>query len=344
MSGDDDTGKVSRTSCNRVATSYSAERLGYPGAIYVNFITGMDERFKSVLGFVLNDTLGVIYLESGPLWDSAGAVSTDPERNALTGEARDRAEDKLELDCEALIVEAREIYNSDMGRGIEHSMHSFVDVPAVPDHKAGSVFDRMNRMSKLAEFVALRLGDDYDAGHARKIAKHMFVGQVTKMSRKYPGCAGAMSGALYVGDGMRLPRGWQGLADMQGGIVAQYLRESESVPANGISVVSAAVCLADNVDRVVLFAACGNRPPDSSSDDDPHDLRRSVLRSVKALHLQGGLTKKGMFAIIDEAVRRQVRERWGKNLDYSINNIDRLKEYFFARAGVVGGPDEEVVT
>jgi glycyl-tRNA synthetase beta chain len=136
--------------------------------------------------------------------------------------------------------------------------------------KLGSVYDKVERMEKLAEYLA-----DFVSGADKALAKraaHLAKADLsTGMVGEFPELQGIMGRYYALNDGVAAP-----LADA---LAEHYkpLGPTDSCPAASVSI---AVALADKIDALVGFFSAGERPTGSG---DPFALRRAAQGVIRII-------------------------------------------------------------
>ena len=138
--------------------------------------------------------------------------------------------------------------------------------------KLGTVADKVERVAKLAEWLATEgIVPNCDPKQARRAAELAKADLVTGMVGEFPELQGLMGGYYAAAQG-------------EDAAVAEAVRDHYKPVGQGDDVptapVTVAVSLADKLDTIVSFFAAGLRP---SGSKDPYALRRSALGILATL-------------------------------------------------------------
>lgn len=172
----------------------------------------------------------------------------------------------------ARLADARHFWDTDRERTLDSRVD---DLKSVVFHqKLGSVFDKAERMAKLAKEIAPLVGADPAlAERAAKLAK---ADLTTQMVIEFTSLQGVMGRYYAAADGEDVS-----VADA---VCDHYKPQGpdDAVPTNPVSV---AVALADKLDTLVGFWAIDEKPTGSK---DPYALRRAALGIIRIV-LENGL-------------------------------------------------------
>jgi glycyl-tRNA synthetase beta chain len=181
--------------------------------------------------------------------------------------------------------------------------------------KLGSVSDKVERVAKLAEWLATEgIVPNCDPAQARKAAELCKADLVTEMVGEFPELQGLMGGYYARAEG---------LPDAVADAIRDHYKpvgQGDEVPTAPVTV---AVSLADKLDTLAGFFAIDERPTGSK---DPFALRRAALATIRLVTANGvrvGL--QGVFAFAYISLLEQL--------------VGRLKD--FEDAGVAKHPQWE---
>ncbi len=183
--------------------------------------------------------------------------------------------------------------------------------------KLGTMYERVERIEALADFITRSVGGDADiAAQARQAARLAKADLSTGVVGEFPELQGVVGGYYARAEGL-------GEA-VAGGIREHYRPQGpkDQVPA---TTVAAAVALADKLDTLVGFFTANERPTGSR---DPFGLRRSALGVIRiALEKQLRISLKMVIAKADELYKPQLAGigRFEEPMDLLPFFADRLK-------------------
>ena len=156
--------------------------------------------------------------------------------------------------------------------------------------KLGTVADKVQRVAKLAEWLASEgIVPNCDPALARQAAELCKADLVTEMVGEFPELQGLMGGYYARAEG---------LPDAVADAIRDHYKpvgQGDEVPAAPVTV---AVSLADKLDTLVCFFAIKERPTGSK---DPFALRRAMLGVIETI-IQSGL-RVGFRDLVREAFR-----------------------------------------
>jgi glycyl-tRNA synthetase beta chain len=173
----------------------------------------------------------------------------------------------------ARLADARYFWDQDRKRSLESRVEDLAGV--VFQKKLGSVFEKAERMAKLARALAEHTGADADlAERAARLAK---ADLTTEMVVEFPVLQGVMGRYYALANGEP--------AEVAEAIADHYAPQgpNDHCPAVPVSV---AVALADKIDTLVGFWSIGEKP---TSSKDPYALRRAALGVIRLI-LENNLT------------------------------------------------------
>ncbi len=165
------------------------------------------------------------------------------------------------------LADARFFFDQDRKQKLEARVLQLANI--VYHNKLGSQLDRVQRITKTAAFIAVRLGAD--AAHAERAAQLAKADLVTGMVGEFPELQGIMGMHYARHDGEAEP--------VARAIEAHYHPRfaNDSLPDDNVA---AAVALADKLDTLVGIFGIGLAP---TGDKDPFALRRHALGVLRIL-------------------------------------------------------------
>ncbi|MDX1432012.1 MAG: glycine--tRNA ligase subunit beta [Gammaproteobacteria bacterium] len=279
-----------------ITGSFDAEFLELPASVLIATMQG-HQRYFPVMGEgdrLLANFIAVANIES-----------THPEtvRHGNERVIRPRLSD------------AAFFYKTDMERKLESRRE---DLKSVVFHeKLGSLYDKSERVSRLAGIVAIAMGQAPEAVRlARRAGSLSKCDLLTEMVGEFPELQGTMGGAYARAQGED--------AAVADALAEAYLPRfaGDAIPK---SQVGQALSIADRLDTLVGIFGVGEAP---TGDKDPYALRRAALGALRIM-IEGGLaldlrklltsTAEGLGSLADAgAMVDQVMEFM----------LDRLKAYF----------------
>jgi glycyl-tRNA synthetase beta chain len=141
--------------------------------------------------------------------------------------------------------------------------------------KIGTQLERSERISALAEKIALALGADASAAAAAKTAGRLCKADlVTGMVGEFPELQGIMGG-YYAENMMREPDG-----SIIGSAIKTHYQPKGPSDAVPTGIVAVSVALADKLDTLTEFFRIGEKPTGSG---DPYALRRAALGVIRTV-------------------------------------------------------------
>ena len=135
-------------------------------------------------------------------------------------------------------------------------------------HKLGTMFDKVNRIIALAEYIA---SDDLDKSLVKKAALLCKNDLVSEMVGEFPELQGVM-GKYYALESGEEPE--VAIA------IAEHYRPISANDSGNISKMAAVIAIADKIDSIVGLWLAGEKP---TSSKDPFALRRSALGIIKLI-------------------------------------------------------------
>jgi glycyl-tRNA synthetase beta chain len=170
----------------------------------------------------------------------------------------------------ARLSDARFFYETDLKVALAEQAKKLEKI--VFHEKLGTVADKVERVAKLAEWLATEgIVPNCDPKQARRAAELAKADLVTGMVGEFPELQGLMGGYYAAAQG-------------EDAAVAEAIRDHYKPVGQGDDVptapVTVAVSLADKLDTIVSFFAMGLRP---SGSKDPYALRRSALGILATL-------------------------------------------------------------
>ncbi|MBL8541197.1 MAG: glycine--tRNA ligase subunit beta, partial [Betaproteobacteria bacterium] len=165
------------------------------------------------------------------------------------------------------LADARFFFEQDRKQKLEARVPQLGNI--VYHNKLGSQLDRVQRITKTAAFIAVRLGAD--TAHAERAAQLAKADLVTGMVGEFPELQGIMGMHYARHDGEPEP--------VARAIEAHYHPRfaNDSLPDDNVA---AAVALADKLDTLVGIFGIGLQP---TGDKDPFALRRHALGVLRIL-------------------------------------------------------------
>ncbi len=168
-------------------------------------------------------------------------------------------------------------------------------------HKLGNMFDKVNRIIALAEFVGNGL---FDNNLIKKAALLCKIDLVSEMVGEFPELQGIM-GKYYALHTKQEPE--VALA------IAEHYRPIDANDIGDTSLLGAIISIADKLDTIVGLWLAGEKP---SSSKDPFALRRSALGIIKLINHHS------LNLSLSELIERATR-----NYDSKVN-IDEILVFF----------------
>lgn len=175
----------------------------------------------------------------------------------------------------ARLSDARFFYDTDLKVPLEEQAKKLEKI--VFHEKLGTVADKVERVAKLAEWLASEgIVPDCDPKLARRAAELAKADLVTGMVGEFPELQGLMGGYYAAAQGE--PREvWEAVRDHY-----KPVGQGDDVPTAPVTV---AVSLADKLDTVLGFFVVGEQPTGSK---DPYAIRRAAL-GILAILIQNGV-------------------------------------------------------
>ncbi len=187
----------------------------------------------------------------------------------------------------ARLSDAKFFFEEDMKRPFEDRVKDLKKV--LFQEKLGTTYDKVQRVTHLAEFAAETLYKDKDTARLAKRAAHLCKADlVTSMVYEFPNLQGIM-GAEYA-------RRHGEKEEVAKAIVEHYMPRfsGDDVPATPAGT---AVSLADKMDTIAGIFSVGKSPTGS---EDPYALRRQALGIIAIIYKGGHRTS--LAALIAKAV------------------------------------------
>ena len=168
------------------------------------------------------------------------------------------------------LADAKFFFEADQKKSLEERRDSLNDV--VYQEKLGSIYDKSERVSRLAGIVAIAMGQSpEDVKLARRAGILFKCDLVTDMVREFPELQGAMGREYALAGGEN-----QHVAN---GIGESYLPRfaGDTIPSSPIG---RALSVADRLDTLVGIFLVGQAP---TGDKDPFALRRAALGALRIM-------------------------------------------------------------
>ncbi len=136
-------------------------------------------------------------------------------------------------------------------------------------HKLGTMFDKVNRIIHLAEYLAR---DKLDLQIVKKAALLCKTDLVSEMVGEFPELQGVM-GKYYALNNSQEPEVCEA--------IAEHYRPIDASDQGNVSYLGAIIAIADKIDSIVGLWLAGEKP---SSSKDPFALRRAALGIIKLIY------------------------------------------------------------
>ena len=266
---------------------------------------------------------GGVVQGSEPPPSVARATATSPSRGGLAPafvcvaniEANDGGEAIVEGNRRVLaarLADARFFWEQDLKVPLEEQAAKLGGI--VFHEKLGTIADKVDRVAKLARWLAESGVVDADPDQAERAARLAKADLVTGMVGEFPELQGVIGGYLARAQG-------------EPEAVADAIRDHYSTPAEPVSV---AVALADRLDTICAFFAIDQKPTGSK---DPFALRRAAIGSIEMI------TSSGLSMPLTQAIRGALANRAGQVKDSgAAHQLDRtapeVLEFFADRLKV----------
>lgn len=171
----------------------------------------------------------------------------------------------------ARLADARFFYREDCRKSLEDFLEGLKG--AVWQNGAGSMREKSDRLSALARWLALQVGED--DGVSARAALLCKADLVTQMVGEFPILQG-ITGGLYAGISLEPPAVAKAIGEHY-----RPAGPSDDSPSTGVGCV---VSLADRLDNLLGHFALGHAP---SGTADPYALRRAAIGVVRILSERG---------------------------------------------------------
>jgi glycyl-tRNA synthetase beta chain len=188
----------------------------------------------------------------------------------------------------ARLADARFFWEQDLKVPLEEQAKKLGGI--VFHEKLGTIADKVERVAKLARWLAEEVVVETDPNHAQRAARLAKADLVTGMVGEFPELQGVIGGYLARAQG-------------EPEAVADAIRDQYGTPAEPVS---AAVALADKLDTICAFFAIGLRPTGSK---DPFALRRAAIGSIEII------VGNGLRLSLTKAIRGALANRAGQVKD-----------------------------
>ncbi len=216
------------------------------------------------------------------------------------------------------LKDAAYFYKRDSGRSLEQRQEELKSI--IFQEKLGSMYDKAERISRLASHVAIAMGENPDAVKlARRAGRLCKCDLLTEMVGEFPELQGVMGGEYAAKSGEPL--------EVAKAITEVYKPRfaGDAIPASPIG---RAVAIADKLDTLAGIFGVGQGP---TGDKDPYALRRTALGVLRII-IEGQLPL-DLKRLVQEALKGY-QEKFD---DESVTNqvydfmTERLRAYFTER-------------
>ncbi|MEZ5744393.1 MAG: glycine--tRNA ligase subunit beta [Sphingomonadaceae bacterium] len=214
----------------------------------------------------------------------------------------------------ARLSDARFFWEQDLKKPLEEHAKGLARITF--HEKLGTVADKVERVAKLAEWLANeKIVPDCDPALARQAAELCKADLVTEMVGEFPELQGLMGGYYARAEG---------LPDAVADAIRDHYKpvgQGDEVPTAPVTV---AVSLADKLDTLVGFFRIEERPTGSK---DPFALRRAALGAISLITKNG--LRSSMYNLFHAAL--------GKSAEVDMSAVvaaDYLKDFFVERLKV----------
>ena len=216
------------------------------------------------------------------------------------------------------LKDAAYFYKRDSGRTLEQRQEELRGI--IFQEKLGSMFEKAERISRLASHVAIAMGEKPDSVKlARRAGQLCKCDLLTEMVGEFPELQGIMGGEYAVKSG-EPPAVAKGIAE-----VYKPRFAGDSIPATAIG---RAVSIADKLDTLTGIFGVGQGP---TGDKDPYGLRRAAL-GVLRIVIEGELNL-DLRRLIQDAAKGYDSKISDKNVAAQVFDFmtERLRAYFAER-------------
>ncbi|MFL6732646.1 MAG: glycine--tRNA ligase subunit beta, partial [Sphingomicrobium sp.] len=219
----------------------------------------------------------------------------------------------------ARLADARFFWEQDMKVPLEEQAGKLDGI--VFHEKLGTIADKVERVARLARWLAESGVVAADADEVERAARLAKADLVTGMVGEFPELQGVIGG--YLAEAQGEPR-----------VVAEAVRDHYRPAGQGDEVptapVSVAVALADKLDTIASFFSVGLKPTGSK---DPFALRRAAIASIEII------VRNGLRLGLTQAVRGALANRAGQSQDSTAahrldSNATELLDFFADRLKV----------
>ena len=216
------------------------------------------------------------------------------------------------------LKDAAYFYQRDSGRTLDQRQEELKTI--VFQEKLGSMFDKAERISRLASHVAIAMGESPDSVKlARRAGRLCKCDLLTEMVGEFPELQGVMGGQ-YAANSGESPQVAKAIAELYKPRFA-----GDTIP---VSPIGQAVAIADKLDTLAGIFGVGQGP---TGDKDPYALRRMALGVLRIL-IEGKLSLD-----LKRVIREALKGFNGRFDDESITDqvydfmTERLRAYFTER-------------
>jgi glycyl-tRNA synthetase beta chain len=219
----------------------------------------------------------------------------------------------------ARLADARFFWEQDLKVPLEDQAKKLDGI--VFHEKLGTVADKVERIAKLARWLAESGVVKAEADQAERAARLAKADLVTGMVGEFPELQGVIGG--YLADAQGEPK-----------VIAEAIRDHYKPAGQGDDVPSAAlsvaVALADKLDSISAFFGVGLKPTGSK---DPFALRRAAIASIEII------VRNGLRLSLTQALRGALANRAGQVSDSAASHqldraADELLDFFADRLKV----------
>ena len=188
----------------------------------------------------------------------------------------------------ARLADARFFWEQDLKVPLEEQAKKLSGI--VFHEKLGTIADKVERVAKLARWLAESGVVHVNAAQAERAARLAKADLVTGMVGEFPELQGIIGGYLAREQG-------------QPSVVADAIRQQYGAPTEPVAV---AVALADRLDSICAFFGIGQKPTGSK---DPFALRRAAIGSIDLI------VDSGLRLGLTQAIRGALANRAGQSKD-----------------------------
>lgn len=188
----------------------------------------------------------------------------------------------------ARLSDARFFWEQDLKEPLEHNAAKLSGI--VFHEKLGTIADKVERVAKLARWLAEEGIVKADPAQAERAARLAKADLVTGMVGEFPELQGVIGG--YLAEAQGEPKA-----------VATAIRDQYASPSEPVAIT---VALADRIDSICAFFGIGQKPTGSK---DPFALRRAAIGSIELI------VGSGLRLSLTQAIRGALANRAGQSKD-----------------------------